>query len=135
MSGACELCGRRVGGHTHTVAEWAEWDQRQEYLELSDEQLAAGEPERAQGVLAQLYYTKDELEVLLMSVGMAISAVEENLRLVRAPATKTLMQKQRTLLNSLRTSLAEARYGLMTREEIDAERQAQAEARAAGIIP
>jgi hypothetical protein len=86
------------------------------------------------GALAQLYYTRDELETLQAAVGEAILNVEKNQTLARSPQIQALLTKRWTLLNSLRTSLAETRYGLMTRGEIDAEVAARAEAREAGII-
>jgi hypothetical protein len=85
-------------------------------------------------VLATLLYTREELEVLLMSVGIGIATIEQNLRVARASTIRAQLTNQWTMLNSLRTSLTEARWSLMTPGQIKAERQALAEARAAGII-
>lgn len=84
--------------------------------------------------MALLYYTRQELEALQLSVGAMLLTTEENREYAQTPSVQTLLATQWNVLNSLRTSLAEARYGLMGADEIAAERDAQAKARAAGII-
>lgn len=85
-------------------------------------------------VLAELYYTRDELEALQTAVGAALVLIEEQRPMAQSDLVSELLNKRWGLYNSLRTSLAEARWGLMTPEDIAQEELDLAEARAEGIV-
>lgn len=88
---------------------------------------------RGRPVLADLLYTRDELEALQTAVGASLVLIEEQRPLAQSDRVVELLNKRWGLYNSLRTSLAEARWGLMTPEEIAQEELDLAEARVAGI--
>lgn len=64
------------------------------------------------GPLAQFLFTRSEIEALEGAVGAAITQYEANLEVARAPAMREVLQERYSTLNSLRTVLAEGRYGI-----------------------
>lgn len=80
--------------------------------------------------MALMLFQRDELGELLEAIGIAYRQHEEINQLARSEDILKISHEHLILLNSLRTAIAEARYGLMTAEEIEAEQRSLEEAKA-----
>lgn len=79
--------------------------------------------------MAVLLLQKDELAELLHAIGVSLYQVQEVNQVAQSEEIIRRTHNELMLLNSLRTAIAEARYGLMTQEEIEGESRSLEEAR------